>query len=86
MVSFSPRRLHTDLEEQQFTMLQPFASFSRTRQIEELHVLFVDFSAAFDSVSWIALEQILQGWRVPEKLRSAICGQDCAEQKIRRSS
>ena len=47
---------------------------ARTRQIKELHILFVDFSAAFDSVSWIALDQILVGWQVPAKIRAAICG------------
>jgi hypothetical protein len=37
-----------------------------------LHGCFVDFSKAFDSVRWWAIRQVLESWRVPEKLISAI--------------
>ena len=37
-----------------------------------LYALFIDFSAAFDSVRWDALEAVLQGWGVPPVLRTAV--------------
>jgi hypothetical protein len=37
-----------------------------------LHLLFVDFSAAFDSVSWKALQRIMEAWGVPTILTQAV--------------
>ena len=38
----------------------------------EQHLLFVDFSAAFDSVDWDALNLVLNAWHVDAPLQKAI--------------
>ena len=39
---------------------------------KKLHIIFIDFAKAFDSVSWKSLISVLQGWNVPQNLITSI--------------
>ena len=45
---------------------------SQRSQSAQLHVLFLDFAKAFDSVKWSQLWAILRAYRVPERIISAV--------------
>ena len=57
---------------QQFCALHLLVQRALASRDEELHVVFVDFSRAFDAVSYAALRATLNYWSVPANLTAVI--------------